>query len=49
LAYLGQITHSLVAELSVTLGESLGWDETQKKAEVTRTLEILADLHGVKL
>ena len=49
LAYLGQLNHSLVEELSNTLGDSLGWDESKKKSEVTRTLEILADLHGVRL
>ena len=49
LAYLGQLTSPLVVELSIALGESLGWDEAQNKAEVVRTLEILEDQHGVKL
>jgi glycerol-3-phosphate dehydrogenase len=49
LAYLGQLTRPLVVELSITLGDSIGWDETQKKAEVVRTLDILADQHGVRL
>jgi glycerol-3-phosphate dehydrogenase len=49
LAYLGQLTHPLVDELADILGESLGWDEPKKKAEVERTLEILADRHGVRL
>jgi len=49
LAYLGQLTHPLVVDLSNTLGDSLGWDEAQKKAEVIRTFEILADRHGVRL
>ena len=49
LAYLGQLTRPLVMELSTALGNSLGWDGEQKKAEVVRTLEILADRHGVRL
>ena len=49
LAYLGQLTRPLLVELSLALGDSLGWDATQKKAEVLRTLEILADRHGVQL
>jgi glycerol-3-phosphate dehydrogenase len=49
LAYLGQLTRSLVVELSIALGDCLGWDAAQKKTEVVRTLEILADRHGVLL
>ena len=49
LAYLGQLTRPLVEELANALGESLGWDVEQKKDEVRRTLEILADRHDVRL
>jgi glycerol-3-phosphate dehydrogenase len=49
LAYLGQLTRPLVEELANFLGDSLGWDGSQEKAEVLRTLEILADRHGVRL
>jgi glycerol-3-phosphate dehydrogenase len=49
LAYLGQLTRPLVVELSIALGDCLGWDAAQRKAEVLRTVEILADRHGVKL
>jgi glycerol-3-phosphate dehydrogenase len=49
LAYLGQLTRPLVVELSLVLGDCLGWDAARKKAEVLRTLEILADRHGVRL
>ena len=49
LAYLGQFTRPLVEELAGNLGESLGWNGERKAAEVKRTLEILADRHGVKL
>ena len=48
LGYLGQLTHPLVEGMATALGEALGWDEMKKKAEVMRTLEILADRHGVK-
>lgn len=49
LAYLGQLTRPLLEELANSLGESLGWDGEQKKTEVSRTLNILADRHGVRL
>ncbi len=49
LAYLGQLTQPMVGELSNILGDCLLWDEAQKKAEVNRTLEILADRHEVRL
>jgi glycerol-3-phosphate dehydrogenase len=49
LAYLGQLTRPLVEELADALGASLGWDELQRNAEVTRTLEILSDRHSVEL
>ena len=49
LAYLGQVTRPLLENLADALGESLGWDGLQKKAEVSRTIEILADKHAVRL
>jgi glycerol-3-phosphate dehydrogenase len=49
LGYLGQLTRPLVEELANALGESLGWDGTQVKTEVVRTLDILADKHAVQL
>jgi glycerol-3-phosphate dehydrogenase len=49
LAYLGQLTHLLLEQMADALGESLGWDGEQIKAEVSRTLEILADRHGIRL
>jgi glycerol-3-phosphate dehydrogenase len=49
LAYLGQLTRPLVEELADDLGEALGWDESRKKAEIARTLEILLDRHQVRL
>ncbi|HEY5269888.1 MAG TPA: glycerol-3-phosphate dehydrogenase/oxidase [Anaerolineales bacterium] len=49
LGYLGQLTRPLVEELANALGESLSWNGLRKKAEVMRTLELLADRHGVRL
>jgi glycerol-3-phosphate dehydrogenase len=49
LGYLGQLTRPLVEEMANALGDSLGWDGLRKKAEGLRTLEILADRHGVRL
>ena len=48
LAYLGQLTLPLVEEMANVLGDSLGWDGLRKKAELTRTIEILADRHQVR-
>lgn len=49
LGMLGQLTHPALDELADVVGESLGWDAAQKKAEVTRTLDLLATRHGVRL
>lgn len=49
LAMLGLLTREMVDELAGVLANALGWSKEQKKAEVERTLSILADRHGVKL
>jgi len=49
LAILGRLTRDALNELSDALGSSLGWSAEQKKAEVARTLSILADRHGAHL
>jgi len=50
LAMLGLLTsRSSLEELAAVLGESLGWEATQIKAEVARTAELLATRHGVRL
>jgi len=49
LAFLGELTRPLVGELAEYTGETLGWAKAQKKAEMTRALDILADRHGVRL
>ena len=49
LAMLGRVTREMVEELARVLGNALGWNEEQKAAELTRTLSILAERHGVRL
>jgi glycerol-3-phosphate dehydrogenase len=49
LGYLGQLTRPLVEQMADWSGDALGWDRKQKNVEVARTLEILADRHGVRL
>ena len=49
LAMLGHLTREALDELAEVIGQSLDWTTEQKKAEVARTLSILADRHGVVL
>jgi glycerol-3-phosphate dehydrogenase len=49
LAMLGHLTRERVHELADVLGESIGWNEEQKKAEVARTFRLLEDRHEVRL
>lgn len=49
LAMLGLLTRPAVDELADVLGDALGWSESQKQAEVMRTLELLATRHAVRL
>jgi glycerol-3-phosphate dehydrogenase len=49
LGYLGRLTRPLLQELTDWLGDALGWPDSQKKIEEERTVEILADRHGVRL
>ncbi len=49
LAMLGHLTKDSLLELADVLAESLGWDAEQKNAEVSRTLDLLSDRHGVRL
>jgi glycerol-3-phosphate dehydrogenase len=49
LAFLGELTRPLVEELAEYAGETLGWTKAQIKAEVSRSLDILAERHGVRL
>jgi hypothetical protein len=49
LAMLGRVTREMIEELARALGNVLGWNEEQMAAEVTRTLSILAERHGVRL
>ena len=49
LAMLGRLTLDSIHELAGVLSNALGWNDEQMSAEVTRTLSILADRHGVQL
>lgn len=49
LAMLGRLTREMMLELTNTLGDILGWDGEQKKAEAARALSILTDRHEVRL
>lgn len=49
LAMLGRLTREMIDELARALGNALGWNEERKSAEVSRTLSILAEKHGVRL
>ena len=48
LAMLGHVTRPALDELAQILAESLEWDVDRRKSEVSRTLEILADKHGIE-
>jgi len=49
LAMLGRLTRAALENFSSALGAALGWNDAQRKAELARTLEILATRHGVRL
>ena len=49
LGMLGRITREMIDELAVIFANYLGWDKERTESEVTRTLSILADRHGVRL
>lgn len=47
LAMLGRLTSDSIDELAEALGDAIGWENTKKKDEVKRSLEIMRDRHGV--
>ena len=49
LAMLGRLTKESLDELAGALAGALGWTKEQRMAEVSRTLSILADGHGLVL
>lgn len=49
LAMLGRLNREMMDELADVLGNALGWNAEQKATEVSRTLSILADRHGLVL
>ena len=46
---LGRVTRETIDELAGVFANVLAWDAEQRKAEVARTLSILADRHDVRL
>ena len=48
LAMLGRLTAEAVDEIAAALAEALGWTPKQRKSEVARALEILAQQHEVR-
>jgi glycerol-3-phosphate dehydrogenase len=49
LAMLGRLTRPVLDEITAVTAEALGWSSRQSEQELGRTLEILADKHGVRL
>lgn len=49
LGMLGGMTRPALDELADIVGESLGWEGERVKAEVARTLDLMATRHGVRL
>ncbi len=49
LAMLGKLSRAAVEEVADALGDALSWSATERQAEVSRTLTILSDEHGVAL
>ena len=47
IAKLGLLTHPLLKELNEITANYLGWNQEEKAAELQRTMQILADQHGV--
>ncbi len=45
----GRLSREMIDELALMFANALGWNREQIKVEVTRTLFILADRHGVHL
>jgi len=46
---LGKVTRAMVEDLAGIFANNVDWSKEQRQAEVTRTLSILADRHGVRL
>jgi glycerol-3-phosphate dehydrogenase len=48
-ALLGQLSRGLLAELAEVLGKELAWSQERSQHEIARTVDLLAEVHGVKL
>ena len=47
MAFTGAVTSAVLDELAEVVGEVLGWDESQRRAERAAAADYLADHHGV--
>jgi glycerol-3-phosphate dehydrogenase len=47
IAFIGQVTTELLAELATLLGAKLGWTPAEREQEIADTLAVLRDAHGV--
>ncbi|ROQ39620.1 glycerol-3-phosphate dehydrogenase [Frondihabitans sp. PhB188] len=49
LAFVGGVTHEVLAEIAGILQSSLGWTDDARDAEIADTVEILKTFHGVEV
>lgn len=49
LAWLGQVTRPVLEELAGIMTKSLGWNVDRQQAELSRTVDLLRDRHGLNL
>ena len=49
MALLGQLSLGLLEELAELLGQALGWSQQRVRQDIARTVNLLAEVHGVKL
>jgi len=49
LAMLGRVSQAVLEEVAEVAAEALGWDAARRQEEINRTLERLAEYHGVRL
>ncbi|MDA3805911.1 glycerol-3-phosphate dehydrogenase/oxidase [Clavibacter sp. CT19] len=47
LAFVGGVTHEMLAEIADVLQEALGWSDDERDAEVQDTVDVLSRYHGV--
>ncbi len=48
-ALLGQLSRGILEELAEVSGQALGWSQERTRQEIARTVELLAEVHGVNV